>query len=133
MNAQPLPSNAGQNRREPRPRVLIVEPDPLTMWSLVNHLARRFAVHSTPNGGWATEFLEREPIDRLILSSALPEVDLLRLDELARARQPGVRTVLLVTARDSVALPHAVKVEKPFELDDLARALEAGDWERHSA
>lgn len=109
----------------PGGRVLVVEPDHLTAWSLATFLQRWYEVETTNCTVTAEKFLrERAPV-AIILSDQLPGPSAASLLQLAQRANPAVRAVLLVSreADPSAAPPGGLRLEKPFELTELARLL----------
>jgi DNA-binding response OmpR family regulator len=108
-----------------RGHVLIVEPDPLTQWSLETYLARWFAIDSTGSPVSAQRILETQPVDALVLSDELPSAALAALEQ--RAHSLTARVVILRTVTDSGQAPcpgpDSSCLEKPFELVRLAELL----------
>jgi len=108
-----------------RNRLLIVEPDALVRWALASYFRRWFKVRATPSCTPAERVLRKRAVTALVVADGLPQGAPETLLRLARQANPDVRTVLMVThdmdARDIE--PPTVKIEKPFELADLARLL----------
>jgi DNA-binding NtrC family response regulator len=129
-------SKAKSPLRDPRPlaggRVLLVEPDHLTMWSLVTYLQRWFTVESTHCGMEAEKLLRAQPLSAVIVSDQLPGRTAESLLQLAQTLQPPVRTVLMVTgeADAHTCAACSTRIEKPFELADLGRLLGIADGVR---
>jgi DNA-binding response OmpR family regulator len=108
-----------------RGQILIVEPDPLTQWSLKAYLQKWFNVDGTSSTSTAQQFLEKHAVDALILSEELPPTALAALEQ--RAHSFNARVAIIRTVTDS-SFPrrpgsHTGYLEKPFELSQLARLL----------
>lgn len=116
-------------------QLLIVEPDELTMWSVATYLGRWFSVVPVMSASAARRFLRRHPVGALVLSDALPKGAPATIEQLARAANPDVRAVLLVTETREAAPQEttAARIEKPFELAALARLLGVPEPELRSA
>jgi DNA-binding NtrC family response regulator len=111
-------------------KLLVVEPDNLTLWSVSTFLRRWFAVDSTASPAGAEHRLRAQPVDALVLSDQLPPAAIDALVELARCANPLVHAVLLVGgAGEPPAAPPATRLEKPFQLSELARCLGVPDTE----
>ncbi len=108
-------------------RVLVIEPDHLTMWSLSTYLQQWFTVETTHCGVEAEKLLRDHAVAGLIVSDRLPGRTAEALAQLAARRNPHVRTVLMVTGEaDPAGIAWcATRIEKPFALSDLARLLGA--------
>lgn len=114
-----------------RARLLIVEPDRLTMWSLAEYLRRWFTVETTHCSVEAEKLLRDHPVAALIVSDQLPGRAAETLAGLAHQASPPARVILMATAdadAQGAAWWHA-RVEKPFDLPHVARLLGAADAE----
>lgn len=106
--------------------LLILEPDLLTRWSLQTYLDPWFDVHTAAEPQQARQCVGDQTIDALIVSDAVPDAAIRRLERQARRRNPSVRIVLTVTAPSTAeksAHEDAVRIEKPFDLRQLRTAL----------
>lgn len=105
-------------------RLLIVDGDSLARWALVQFLERWFAVSAVDSLEEATALLERGDVTALVVSDDLPGGQIDAIEERARRRNPQLLTVRTV---DGVAAKRpsggCVRLEKPFQLRDLARLL----------
>ena len=109
----------------PGGRVLVVEPDHLTAWSLATFLQRWYEVETTNCTVAAEKSLrERAPV-AVIVSDQLPGQRAQSLLQLAQRANPAVRAVLMVSreADPSAAVTSGLRLEKPFDLTELARLL----------
>lgn len=114
-----------------RARLLIVEPDHLTMWSLAEYLQRWFTVETTHCSVEAEKLLRDHVVAALIVSDQLPGRTAETLAGLAHSADPPARVVLMATADADAQGPawwHA-RVEKPFDLPYVARLLGVADAE----
>lgn len=105
--------------------VLVVEPDPLTQWSLRTYLSKWFSIHSTSSLDAARHVLETHPVDVLVVADELPATALASLEECAHSFNACVRVVRTVARLDEMrGLDASFEyIEKPFQLADLARLL----------
>jgi DNA-binding NtrC family response regulator len=106
-------------------RLLVVEPDNLTLWSVVTFLRRWFTVASAESYDQAEDLLRSVPVGGLVLSDQLPGWALESLLRFAVDQNAGIRVILLVdNACDARLAPlPVVRLEKPFQLSELARCL----------
>ena len=106
-------------------RVLIVEPDVLTCWSLATYLGRWYAVDTARSGAAAVRRLRAQPADAVIISDQIRGSAAEAIASAARGGRPNVRLVLLTTddADTRLARVAVERVEKPFALPELARVL----------
>ena len=111
--------------------VLIVEPDPLTQWSLKAYLGKWFAVESTGSVASAERILEKQPVDALIVSDELSPGELAALEQRAHSFNARVAIVRTITdaGKAERSAPHLNCLEKPFELARLAGLLGVSDSE----
>lgn len=118
--APPSPPPAGRLGR-----VLLIEPNTLTAWSLSTYLRRWFEVHCTSASPAAQRLLRHETMSAVVLSDQLPRRSIESLARNARQANRDVRVVVLVAEETErrVTPPGAMRLEKPFELPDLARLL----------
>jgi DNA-binding NtrC family response regulator len=129
VGVQQMEASGNRRGRKPagtrRRRVLLVEPDTLTRWSIGQYLGRWFIVEKAPDGPSAEALLARRSFAALMVSDQIPPEHLERIQCLAGRRNPAVRIVRMVSGEtelrelqvDSLAL------EKPFALSALARLL----------
>ena len=105
--------------------MLIVEPDPLTQWSLKMYLERWFRVDGTSSVTRAEQVLAARAVDALIVSEELLPAALASLEQ--RAYDSNAQVAVVRTITDSSKPrrpgPHQGYLEKPFELAQLARLL----------
>jgi DNA-binding response OmpR family regulator len=119
-------------RARRRGRLLIVEPDPLTRWSMSTYLKRWFEVTTADSADMAGGLLEGKALEAIVVTGELPEDQFRSIEQRARHRNPDVITVRTVTdlADSDAALADGEKpLEKPFELAQLARLLGVSDAE----
>jgi len=117
----------GIGRHEGRPRLLIVEPDRLTRWSTAEYMHDAFDISVADSAPAARRLIDTNQFDALVISEDLPLQGSDTIEEYARRRNPGIRTVRTVTriADPDFAIGDIVLIEKPFDLSALARALTA--------
>ena len=108
-----------------RPRLLIVEPEPLLQWSLGTYLSRWFEVFVVESAATAQALLDERPADALIVSDELPDHAAEKVETWARLRNCSVAVIRTVTdSTDEPALPaNTRQLEKPFDLAQLASFL----------
>lgn len=111
-----------------KPRVLVVDQDGLTRWSLTQYLGRWCQVCAAASGPEGAEFVATFRPEVVILSAELPEGGARRVLDAVRAC--GGQARVLVTAADVRQVPaecgeHSV-IEKPFSLAELARRVGVG-------
>jgi DNA-binding response OmpR family regulator len=111
--------------RKGLPRLLIVEPEGLLQWCLVEYLAQWFDVLAVGCEGEARQTLDAYRVDALVLSDELPEEAASHLEDQAHRGNPAIQVVRTVTdpLESSKAPAGAAYVEKPFKLADLAHLL----------
>ena len=121
-----LPGEASPVRARRRGRLLIVEPDPLTRWSMSTYLKRWFEVMTAASFDEAGGLLEASTLEALVVTDGLPADQSRSIGQRARHRNPDVITVRTVTelpASDARLANGEKLLEKPFELARLARLL----------
>lgn len=112
----------------PSRRLLIVEPNRLTQWSLRTYLQRWFVVDVVATADEAARELKRRSYSAVLISDELPAERAEQVEHGARSANGEVISVRLVTgvSRLSAQPPQTVCVEKPFELSRLAEVLGVG-------
>lgn len=121
---KPDPRSPG-NLRPPGAYLLLVEPDPLTRWSLQAYLQRWFTVAAVTTTSAATGILRQYTCRAVVVSDQIPFDFAAVVARTAREVNPAVHIVLLVTGDSE---PRAgtlctARIEKPFVLGDLARLV----------
>jgi two-component system, OmpR family, KDP operon response regulator KdpE len=112
-------------------RVLIVEDDPQLLRALrINLTARRYEVHTAPDGTTALTLASRYPPDLVILDLGLPDLDGITVIEGLRGWYTGPIIVLSARHTESAkvdALDAGADdyVTKPFGMDELLARLRA--------
>lgn len=106
-----------------RGRLLIVDPDPLTLWSLKTFLQRWFEVETAASAENAEHALAEHDFDALILSDELPAGVAAAIEHTARRSNPDLVTVRTVIGDTETIAGPTLRLEKPFELAKLARLL----------
>ncbi len=115
-------TKAGLARR----RVLIVDPDRLTRWSIEEYLRDAAEVASADGVPAAHNLLDHDRFDAIIVADDLPHDGADEVEQHARSRNPkiaAVRTVTQPSDETEQAGNHTILLEKPFELVCLARVL----------
>lgn len=118
---QPLPSGS----QPARGRLLLLEPDELTRWSITTYLQRWFIVEAADSSAAAQRLVRRGSFSALVLSEQLADEQVLALQRGAAERNPQVTTVRMITGASEVGTSgsETVQLEKPFELASLAQLL----------
>ena len=114
----------------PRPRVLVVEDEPLIRSVVVETLADAgFEVEEAPDSDMAAEMLEADGYRLLITDVHMPgDLDGLELAALAHEHDPDI-AVVVVTGRPDIVRTLAssgvrgVALAKPFTLTDLVTVV----------
>ncbi len=111
--------------RQPRLRMMIIEPDHLTRWSIEAYFRDRFDVLAADSVETACRLLGNSRVDAMVVADDLPESGADVIEARARARNAQVKIVRTVTtgAREQQCPGEAVHLEKPFELSSLAQLL----------
>ncbi len=107
-----------------RPRLVVIEPDGLTRWAVERYLSRWFAVSSVANPSEAEIELGAELPAAVIVSDDLPDGVSVSLETAARQANP--QAIVVHTTTESarrVRNSDALRIEKPFDLAQLARLL----------
>ncbi|MCG3128550.1 MAG: hypothetical protein CHACPFDD_03439 [Phycisphaerae bacterium] len=105
-------------------RLLIVDPNPLTRWSVSTYLSNWFEVAGTDNAADADRLLSTGGVDALIISDVIPLRAALEVGRHARMSNPNVTAVRTITQTDpSMIHGDWTCIEKPFELAELAQLL----------
>ena len=109
----------------PRGQLLLFEPDELTRWSITTYLEPWFVIETVDSSEAARRLAAEHSFAALILSGPLPSQEVAAVHQIARKRNPAVRTIHTVaeTCESTTSDSHTVQLEKPFDLADLARLL----------
>jgi hypothetical protein len=109
----------------PRSRLLLLEAQELTRWSIATYLRRWYVVETPDSSAAARRLVQSAVYAALVLSDEFARSQLLLIQRIAAERNPALKTVYMVTgARDVTPLEgHTHQLEKPFELPSLARLL----------
>jgi len=110
----------------PHERLLVIEPDVLTRWSLTTYLGRWFNVFAVASVDEGMTFLASQTPDSAVLSDALDLAQLARFESVLREKNPSATIIRLVTNPVSGGIGfRSESIEKPFRLSDVARMLHA--------
>lgn len=108
----------------PRPRMMVVEPDRLTRWSITSYFDGRYTVVTAESVDGARALLRRLPIDAVVVADDFPAGGADAVVSDARSRNGSVKIVLMGTSpASSMRCPEAPRLEKPFQLESLAELL----------
>lgn len=103
--------------------MLVIEPDPLLRWSLVNYLGRFFHVLAVDSPRRGSQLVQKTRIDALIASDDW-ESETESLCRLARACNRSLLAIRMIANVPEDPLPHeTLRIEKPFQLPELAELL----------
>ncbi|TWT40940.1 hypothetical protein RAS1_36280 [Phycisphaerae bacterium RAS1] len=106
-------------------RVLILEPDALSRWSLSAYLRRWFDARVTASPEEAVALLGTFAVDALIVSDEVDADALRRIESIVRRRSPGAVMIRTVThlSESPGDVAGWLELEKPFNLARLAELL----------
>lgn len=111
-----------------RRRLLIVEPDRLTRWSIKAYFDTLFDVGVAESAVSVYKLLAESPADAIVVADNLPNGDADAIESRARSCNESVLIVRTVTTATETGA-HGARVsrlEKPFKLSSLARLLGVG-------
>lgn len=119
------------------PRVLFVEDESSLRRSYERYFGLRYTMAFAATGAEAMRLLESHRPDIAVLDMRLPDTDGVDLLRRLRAIRPDL-SVIVTTAYLSIEpqlrvlnLPCSGYLVKPFDLDDLGRAIDLA-WGRHA-
>jgi signal transduction histidine kinase len=109
-------------------RVLVVDDDRLVRRFMSDSLRNlKYDVTDVENGEQALECLEREHFDMLVADFAMPGMNGAEVARAAKARQPGIKVLMVSGYADSdaveAALGSARQLRKPFDGAELGAAV----------
>ena len=112
-------------------KVLIAEDDRIHLMRLINVLGKyadKFEVVPAKDGQEAIEILQKQPIDVLVTDIQMPRIDGLALMAYVSEHHPHIPCFVMSaygTSRMKAKLPKDLLqfFPKPFEIEDLARAI----------
>lgn len=113
-----------------QPRILIVDDEFLTRWSLGQALSQEgYEVVAVENGKEAIEVARTQHFDFIITDLVMPELNGWKVLEILRETQPSPR-VIIITAYGGEDIERMVKekgaltyVEKPYIIDPIKKIL----------
>ncbi len=117
---------SGSSQAEPLcGRLLVVDRDRLTRWSVKAYLSPMFEVLVAHSAVRALEILETHPVDAVVVSGDLPENGTDRVEVAARSGNPDAVVVRTVSepVRGKSSDAAVIRLEKPFKLSALAAIL----------
>ncbi len=111
--------------RSPTRRLLIVEPDRLTAWSLKLYFQKEYDIVQTDSVSGASDCIKSGCADVVLLSDNLLDPDLQDIDDQITHANPHALIVQMTTRSSDAVLEGdtRVTIEKPFELAALGRIL----------
>lgn len=118
-----------------RRRLLVVDDEPLILWSLKSGLADAFDVTTAASPKDAVDLLRTHPFDALLTDLLMDDMDGFDLAAQARRLQPGIRTFLMTAYGSRDTLRNAVRcgfcgcIEKPFPIQQAREILSRCDGE----
>lgn len=106
-------------------RLIVVEPDHLTRWSMEEYLCDMYSVRSTDNATAALALLDILPVDAIVVADDLPLPGADAVESRACSLNPRVKVVRTMTQScpSSKTGGHTIRLEKPFSLSLLAHYL----------
>jgi len=106
-------------------RLLVVDCDRLTRWSVKAYLSPMFEVLVAHTAARALELLAKHPMDAVVVSGDLPENGADRVESAARLGNPDATVVRTVSdpVRGKSSNDSVISLEKPFKLSALAAIL----------
>ncbi len=111
--------------RRCRRRLMVVEPDRLTRWSVARFLGEVFDVVEADSSYSAIKMLDESPADAIVVADDLPEDGAGTVESCARSRNRNVQVIRTFTPPMGAGKEPAKSVwlEKPFKLSALAKLL----------
>jgi DNA-binding response OmpR family regulator len=126
--------DATVNAPASRGRLLVVDDDPEMRCLLTEFLqGEGFEIDQAADGSEALHVARREALDGIVLDKNLPDASGLDILPRLRSLHPGAPVVLITAFGDSRTRQRAVSrgasvvLFKPFDLDDLLRAVSVQD------
>lgn len=107
----------GMSRR----RLLLIEPDSLTRWSVQRYLEPWFDVVNATDAAEGDRMIDEDRFDAVVISDTVPLSLVERVEQHVRELNPHVKVVR--TVADDTDAGERTLLEKPFELSQLARLL----------
>jgi len=106
-------------------RLLVVDADRLTRWSVKAYLGDSRDVLTVESTDGALELLDEQTVEAVVVSEDLPDHGADKVETRARSRNPCVVVVRTVSEplMDDVSSESTVRLEKPFTLSRLAELL----------
>lgn len=114
-----------------RRRVLFIEDEPALRLSYTHAFRARYSASFAATGAEALRLFGEQSPEVVVLDLRLPDTDGIDLLRTLRLRQPGLRVIItsayvsLEPQLQVLNLPHDGYLVKPFDLDELARRIDA--------
>lgn len=114
-----------------RRRVLFIEDEPALRLSYAHAFGARYTASFAATGAEALRLFGEQSPDVVVLDLRLPDTDGIDLLRTLRQLRPGLRVIItsaylsLEPQLQVLNLPHDGYLVKPFDLDDLARRIDA--------
>lgn len=118
----------GDRPKGSAPRIMIVDGDRLTRWSLCQFLEERYDVVEADCEDTALKELAKGPFCALIIGDVMAQGQPTSVIEQARRSYPEIQIIRTISDRQNVSnrsCPRVTVIEKPFSLEKLASVLEA--------
>ncbi len=115
----------------PRRRVLFIEDESALRLSYERAFAQRYVSAYAATGADALRLLPEHRPDVVVLDLRLPDTDGIELLRKLRVLRPGLPVIItsaymsLEPQLEVLALPHHGYLVKPFDLEELARRIDA--------
>ncbi len=126
---QPAPAPTVDTVTPVRPTLLVVDDEPLILWSLKSGLSEAYAVTASSSPGEALALLRKRPFDALLTDLMMDDQDGFDLAAAARKIRPGIRLFLMTGYGSREALRNATGfgfqecIEKPFPVHQVREML----------
>lgn len=105
--------------------LLIVEPEALLKWSLVQYLRRWFQILVADTEADAERLMNEHAISAVVVSGDLPNSSIQRIEAQALSGNPEILLIRTVTQPGDMPQPSLKehRIEKPFALSEMAEIL----------
>ena len=125
----PAPISLDETGAKSRPRVLVVDDEPLILWSVRSGLSDRFDVEVASSAEAALDLLRARPFDALLTDLLMDGMDGFDMAEEARRIRPGIRMFMMSAYGSRESFRSAEQcgfrecIEKPFPIRKVREML----------